>query len=105
MLTFPAIKFPSLSCGKRNLVRTGRNTFPDFSNDLKTLLNAKGEDFIDVCFHSGILNPLARFEQALVSSAYRLAAEPQAARANCCALGSYRPARIGGCNDEMDSSW
>ena len=48
---------------------TGRNTFPNFSHDLKTLLNAESENFVDLCFHSDILNLLARFEQALVSSA------------------------------------
>ncbi len=46
MLTLTAIKFSSLSRGQGNLFRTGRNTFPDFSNDLKTILNAESEDFI-----------------------------------------------------------
>ncbi len=46
MLTLTAIEFSSLSRGQGNLFRTGRNTFPDFSNDLKTILNAESEDFI-----------------------------------------------------------
>ena len=29
-----------------DLIRTGRDTFPDFSNDLKAILDAEREDFI-----------------------------------------------------------
>ena len=69
MLTLTAIEFSPLSRGQGNLFRTGDNTGPDYSNDLKPILHAEREDFIHLWFHGDILNLLARFEQLSVSSA------------------------------------
>ena len=83
MLTLTAIEFSPLSRGQGNLFRTGHNTGPDYSNDLKPILHAESEDFIHLWFHGDILNLLARFEQLLISvnaSASAAAAHPLTSR-------------------------